>query len=324
LKHALITGGAGFIGLHLARRLLDEGWRVDLLDDFSRGRQDADLAELLKNERLVFRQGNLRDPRVGEVLGRGYSEIFHFAAILGVQNVIDRPYAVLEANVALTAAAIEIARRQTGLQRLVFASTSEVYAGSLEHFGLAIPTPETTPLALPPLGRPRSSYMLSKLYGEALSLHSGMPVTIIRPHNVYGPRMGLGHVIPQLLVRASKTPDGASLDVYSVEHTRTFCYVDDAVEIILRLAVAAGSEGRAVNVGTEAPEISIGRLAEIVVRVAGKRLAITAQPPTQGSPARRAPDMSLCAALTGYRSTVGIDEGIARTYRWYAGREFLL
>jgi nucleoside-diphosphate-sugar epimerase len=303
---------------------LDEGWRVDLLDDFSRGRQDSDLAELLKNERLALRLGDLRDPGLVERLGRGYSEIFHFAAMLGVQNVIDRPYVVLEANVALTFAAIDIARRQTGLRRLVFASTSEVYAGSLEHFGLPIPTPETTPLSLPPLGRPRSSYMLSKLYGEALSLHSSVPVTIIRPHNIYGPRMGLAHVIPQLLERASRTPNGGSMEVYSVEHTRTFCYVEDAVEMILRLAVAHGSEGRAVNVGTEAPEISIGRLAEIVVGVTGKQLAVVPQPPTQGSPARRAPDMSLCAALTGYRSTVEIEDGIARTYRWYAGREFVL
>ena len=85
----------------------------------------------------------------------------------------------------------------------VFASTSEVYAGSLEHFGLPIPTPETAPLGLPDLGRPRTTYMLSKIYGEALCRHAGLPFTILRPHNLYGPRMGMAHVIPELHARAT-------------------------------------------------------------------------------------------------------------------------
>ncbi|MGH7004197.1 MAG: NAD-dependent epimerase/dehydratase family protein, partial [Alphaproteobacteria bacterium] len=164
MKHALITGGAGFIGLHLARHLLRQGWRVDLVDNFMRGRRDPDVAELLSHTGVILREGDLGDPAFRESLGRNYSEVFHLAAILGVENVIDRPYDVLDANVRLTSGAIEIARRQRGLARLLFASTSEVYAGTLEHFQLPLPTPESTPLAVPPLKRPRTSYMLSKLF----------------------------------------------------------------------------------------------------------------------------------------------------------------
>ncbi len=320
MTHALITGGAGFIGLHLARRLLRNGWRVDLLDDFSRGARDSDLLATMRNDGLTLREGDLRNPAFVESLPRSYTEIFHFAAILGVSNVIERPFQVLEINVALTVAAITIARRQTGLRRLIFASTSEVYAGALEHFTLPIPTPETAPLALASLNRPRSSYMLSKIYGEALCLHAGLPVTIIRPHNVYGPRMGLAHVIPELLERGHRAPDGGLLEVFSVDHTRTFCFIDDAVEMIVRLAAAEAARGRVVNVGTQAPEISIGRLAEVIVAALGKQLALVPRPATQGSPVRRAPDMSLCAELTGYRSRIGIEEGVAQTWAWYRDR----
>ncbi len=317
MSRALITGGSGFIGLHLARRLRQDGWRVAIADNFSRGRRDSELESLCQDDQVRLYEGDLRDRAFVEGLGRDYDVVFHLAAILGVQNVIDRPYEVLEANVALTAAAIDLARRQSKLQRLVFASTSEVYAGTLETFGMAIPTPEDTPIALPPVERPRSSYMLSKIYGEALCLHSGCPVTVIRPHNVYGPRMGAAHVIPQLLERGHRLPNGGTLDVYSVEHSRTFCYIDDAVEMIVRLAGSAAAAGQVVNVGTQTPEVTVGQLAGIVIATLNKRLAIAPKPPTQGSPARRAPDMSRCAQLTGYRSRVPLEEGIARTYQWY-------
>jgi UDP-glucose 4-epimerase len=322
VKRALITGGAGFIGLALARRLVDDGWHVDLLDNFSRGRRDAELVEMTGRPGVAFVEGDLRNPGVLGGLGDGYSEIFHLAAILGVQNVIDRPFEVLDANVALTTAAIELAKRQAGLRRFVFASTSEVYAGTLELFDLPIPTPESTPLALSPVDRPRTSYMLSKIFGEALCLHSGLPVTIIRPHNVYGPRMGLQHVIPQLLERGYRTVEPGSLDVFSVDHTRTFCFIDDAVEMTARLAIAPDAVGRAVNVGTQTPEISIGRLAEIVIATLGKRLTITPQPATSGSPARRAPDVSVCSAITGYRGQVAVEEGVRRTFTWYREHVF--
>lgn len=322
MKRVLITGGAGFMGLHLARNLIREDVQVDLLDNFSRGQRDPELSEVLGSGRATLCEFDLRNsPSLG-ALTDDYTDIFHFAAMLGVQNVIDRPYQVLEENTALTVGAIELARKQKSLRRFVFASTSEVYAGTLEHFDLPIPTPESTPLALPPLNRPRTSYMLSKVYGEALCHHAGLPVTIVRPHNVYGPRMGTAHVIPQLLERGYRTPSGAELEVFSIEHTRTFCFVEDAVEMISRLAGAEAAIGKAVNVGTEKPEITIGRLAEIVVSALGKPLTIVSGATTQGSPARRAPDMSQCASLTGYRSKVSVEEGVSRTFDWYRKRVF--
>ena len=317
MRHALITGGAGSIGLHLARTLLRDDWRVTLLDNFQRGQRDDDLRLVTSHERVALLDVDLGAPDAVAAPGTGFSHLFHLAAVLGVQDVLERPRAVLESNVALTVAALELARRQQALERFVFASSSEVYAGTLEHFDLPIPTPETTPLALPALDRPRTTYMLSKLYGEALCLQSGLPVTIIRPHNVYGPRMGRSHVIPQLLERAHRLGKGEAFEVFSVDHTRSFCFVDDAVEMIALLATAAAARGRTVNVGTQTPEIRIGDLARLVLATVGHAAEIAPRLPTAGSPVRRVPDMSACQALTGYRSRMALEDGLSHTYAWY-------
>lgn len=235
VKKALLTGGAGFIGAHLTRRLLDEGWSVDLVDNLSRGVKDDVFAELVARSGFTLHEADLRDPDALADLGDDYTHVLHFAALLGVQNVIDRPYDTLRDNVRLLEELIDFGRRQSGLERFVFPSTSEVYVGTQQQFELPIPSPETTPLAVSPLDRPRTSYMLSKIYGEALCHHSGLPFTIVRPHNFYGPRMGLAHVVPQLLQRIHDSTDGDELIVYSVDHMRTFCYIDDAVAYLMAL-----------------------------------------------------------------------------------------
>src|SRR5262249_40070572 len=175
---ALITGGAGFIGCHLARRLLAGGHRVALLDDFSRGVHDGELRELTSRPEVRLIECNLLDPTATAELARAEADRFevivHLAAIIGVANVLDRPYAVLRDNVAMLAHVVELGRRQAGLQRLLFASTSEVYAGTLRHFHLPVPTPEASPLALTDLEHPRTSYMLSKIYGEAMCHQAGL------------------------------------------------------------------------------------------------------------------------------------------------------
>ena len=316
MSHVLVTGGAGFIGLHLAAKLLERGHDVDLLDDFSRGRRDADLEVLETRRGVRLITADLLNGAANS-LANDYSIIFHLAAIIGVANVEQRPFAVLRDNQRMMFAVLELAARQRLLERFVFASTSEVYAGALEHFGLAIPTPETAPLGLPDLARPRTSYMLSKIYGEALCRHAGLPFTILRPHNVYGPRMGMAHVIPELLARATQAPSGGDLDVYSVDQTRTFCFVEDAVEMIARAAEEPRCAGEALNIGAAGPEVTIGDVARLVVEVVGKPLTIRARPAPAGSPARRCPDMAKATRLTGWRATVSLAEGIRRTAAWY-------
>jgi UDP-glucose 4-epimerase len=322
MSRVLITGGAGFMGFHLARSLVQEGCQVDLVDNLARGVKDQELTDLLSRPGVRFFPLNLLEPDATSALSLDYDYIYHLAAIVGVAHVLHRPFEVLRDNTLLLLAVVELARRQRRLQRFIFTSTSEVYAGTLRYFDLPVPTPETTPLAVTDLGEPRTSYMLSKIYGEALCRHAGVPVTIVRPHNVYGPRMGLSHVIPELLHKAVQAPEGGSLEVFSVDHRRTFCYIADAMELLRRLAKAPGAEGATLNLGSPGPEISIGELAAVILKVTGKNLRIIPLPATPGSPLRRCPDMTRTTALSGYQAQVSLEEGVRRTYAWYRGHIF--
>lgn len=322
MSRALITGGAGFIGGHLTSRLLAEGWAVDMVDNLSRGVKDEMMAELEAHPKFSLRIADLRDPSSLEGIGTDYTHVVHFAALLGVQNVIDRPSDVLRFNVSMLETMLDVAATQTGLERFVFPSTSEVYVGTQQHFELPIPSPESTPLAVSDLSKPRTSYMLSKIYGEALCHHSGLPFTIIRPHNFYGPRMGLSHVIPQLSQRIRDAADGDDLVVYSMDHRRTFCHIDDAINYLMALLGTEQSVGGTFNIGSQEPEITMGDLAELLCRIIGRDLNVVAGETTPGSPHRRAPDMSHTDAVSGYRAQVSLDDGAARTYEWYRSHVF--
>ena len=312
----LIIGGAGFIGAHLARALASAGESVDVIDNFSRGVRDAFLAELESRRGVNLIHGDILDERFS--IGDDYDMIYQFAAIIGVRHVTERPFDVLNVNVAIQARAIDVARRQRALRRFIFTSTSEVYAGSLLHLRLPVPTPEDVPLALTDLTHPRTSYMLSKIYGEAMCHHSGVPFTIVRPHNVYGPRMGMVHVLPELMKKALDLPHGGKLEVASVDHRRSFCYIDDAIELLRRLAVSPEGERRVFNLGNQEEEVTIGQVAQQVLRTVNRPdLEVVAGPATPGSPARRCPDMTRAVAAAGFRPVVDLAEGMQRTYRWY-------
>lgn len=319
---AFITGGAGFIGARLAAALAADGLEVEIVDNLSRGVEDAELQALVAGGRVRFHNIDLLTPGAFDGFGDDHGYVVHLAAILGVQNVLDRPYQTLRENILLQEATIAFARRQKDLQRLLFTSTSEVYAGSVLYLDPPFPTPEDTPLALPPLAEPRTSYMLSKIYGEAMLIHAGLPFTIVRPHNVYGPRMGMAHVVPQLLEKAHRAPDGGSIEVFSADHTRTFCFVDDAVEMLRRLLVSEAARNQVVNLGAEAPESTIRQLAKIIISTVGKVLTIDDKPPAPGSPVRRAPKTARMTDLTGYAASTSLSEGVRRTYHWYRENVF--
>lgn len=318
----LITGGAGFIGFHLAKHLLQQGYQVDIVDNFYRSIMDDDLKELLTNPNIQLHNENLLESAFIHQLPTDYDLIFHFAAIIGVANVLSKPFEVLRDNNFMLINMLELAKKQTNLTRFVFTSTSEVYAGTLQNFSLPIPTPESTPLALTNPEHPRTSYMLSKIYGEALCLHSTIPVTIVRPHNIYGPRMGMSHVIPELMQRAFRLKEGDLLDVFSTDHKRTFCYVQDAVIMLELAAKNIECEGKVMNIGAQQPEISIGDLAQLIIEQVGKKLLIKSKPDQVGSPNRRCPDMTLTKSLTGYEPQISLGQGLELTYQWYYANVF--
>lgn len=320
MSKILITGGAGFIGGFLADRLAKAGHDLVLVDNFSRGKDDAFLAELVARDNVDVATADLLDDNAWEALKSHKPDaVYHLAAIVGVANVAKAPYRVLDENIKLTSNVIRFCE-EAGVEHLLFASTSEVVAGTLKQYGIEIPTPETTPFTLPDPSDNRATYALSKIVGESLCYHSKVRTTIFRPHNIYGPRMGLSHVIPEMIKKL--TSGITEIDVASPEHSRTFCFIDDAVSLLVGFLERDANAGDACfNLGTGSPEIAIRELVEKVGEVVGFDGELVLGDDTPGSPARRCPDMSAAKAATGIESEVSLDEGIRRTYAWY--REFL-
>ena len=318
----LITGGAGFIGTHLAKHLVDGGYTVYLVDSFVRGVRDRDLELLLSKQQATFSTIDLLDREAVLSLGHDFEVIFHLAAIVGVAHVMERPYETLVDNVKMIDNVIGLAKKQTRFARLFFASSSEVYAGTLKYFQLPFPTPECTALAVTPLEEARTSYMLSKIVGEAMCQQADLPFTIFRPHNVYGPRMGMVHIIPEQLRKIWEAVPDTEVGVYSSDHRRSFCYIDDAVEMLKKMLETDSCVGKTLNLGNESPEITIRKVAQTCIDVTGKKLTIKALPPTPGSPERRAPDMKQCQKILNYQPKVDLVEGISKTWAWYCEHIF--
>jgi len=311
----LVTGGAGFVGLHLCRRLLADGLNVVVVDNLSRHGADPEFAALLREVHFV--DHDLTEGMPASVPGR-CDAVFHLAAWVGVGRVARHPYQVLRDNIDATGAVLDwCAQHPVGT--VFLSSTSEVADGAGELGLVSLPLPEAVPFALTSPHSARSSYALSKLVAEALLLHrGGARIRIGRYYNVYGPRMGSEHVIPQFIERALRGMD--PFPIYGAANTRAFCYVSDAVDASVRLASLPTDEPVLANIGDDRCEISMMELAERVFRAVGLAPSVEVHAPPAGSPARRVPDLTLLRSLTGYQPRVPLDEGIAATCRWYADR----
>jgi UDP-glucose 4-epimerase/UDP-glucuronate decarboxylase len=319
MTRILVTGGGGFIGFHLATRLAAEpDTELVLVDNFQRGRMDAAFAALCDRPNVRLITGDLTDAAVRASLGTGYDEVYHLAAMLGVANVLNRPVDVLRVNALLTADVLEWFVADGGA-KLMFSSTSEAYAWTQQFHELPIPTPEDVPLALTDLTNPRITYAASKIFGELCvtqwCMQARKPFVIARYHNVYGPRMGYDHVIPQLQERARAGED--PLVVYSADYMRAFCYVDDAVTATIAAMRTPAAENQTFNIGNDAEETRIAELARRILARTGARAAIDPQTAANDPIMRRCPDVSKTRRILGYAPAVDLDAGLDRTLAWY-------
>jgi UDP-glucose 4-epimerase/UDP-glucuronate decarboxylase len=316
-RRILVTGGAGFIGLHLVRRLLEGDDEITIADDFSRGRMDADLEAVADCVRLVTL--DVTEPLAFEALEGPYDEIYHLAAVLGVSRVLAQPLRVLDVNLTGT---LNLLRRLDALGggRLLLASTSEVYAWTRRFHELPVPTPEDVPLAVTDVRDPRASYAVSKIAAELAvaqwAAAHGREHVALRYHNVYGPRMGFDHVIPELYQRAQAGED--PLVVYSPLHRRAFCYVSDAVDCTIAAMRSARAAGETINVGDDREECAIEDLTRRLLAIAGLERELVGRQAENDPIDRRCPDISRARALLAYEPRVGLDEGLERTLAWYA------
>jgi len=325
VRAVLVTGGAGFIGLHLTRRLLSDPdvSRVWLIDDFSRGSNDADLAEVCSDRRVSVVRADLTRRDDIDSLPRYFDEIYHLAAVNGTRLFYDAPDRVLRVNSLSAIHVLDWISEFSRPPRLLVTSSNEAYAGALEAFGdLPIPTPEGVPLVVSDVRNPRWSYGASKILTEMVAVHyaraRGIPTVLVRPHNFYGPRSGDDHVVPALVRRALDRTD--PFRIYGASETRAFLYIEDGVDAMVRLMSVASPDCPIVHVGTS-EETVIGDLAEAIFADVGWRPRdVDRLPSPPGSVRRRAPDVSLARSFVGWSPSTTLAEGIRRTVAWHASR----
>jgi len=322
LRKILITGGLGFIGLHLSD-VLSESLEnsIVLVDNLNRGRLDEDARRVVSRPNVTFCKGDLTKKEFVFSLGGGFDYAYHFAAIIGVKNVIENPEKVLSVNAVSTLNLLEWASAGN-CKNFLFSSTSEAYAWTFQEYEAVIPTPEDIPLAITDLQNPRASYAGSKIFGELCAMAFGQKfntkISVVRYHNIYGPRMGFDHVIPQIFKRL-KIERENPLTVYSPDNSRAFCYITDALRATIAVQVSKKTENEVINIGNDNEEIKIMDLAERIADICKlSSVGLIGENAENDPVKRRCPDISKLRALTGVTPKIPLDTGLRKTLNWYA------
>jgi len=317
--NVLITGGAGFIGSHLAERCLAEGWQVAVLDDLSTGAFE-NIAPLKSKPAFSYRiESVFNEPVVAEMVD-GADVVFHLAAAVGVKLIVESPVRTIETNVHGTEVVLRCAAKKS--KPVMLASTSEVYGKSTR-----FPFREADDLVLGPTDIGRWSYAASKALDEWLALahwrERRLPVTVFRFFNTVGSRQTgrYGMVVPTFVRQALR---GEPLTVHEKgEQRRCFSYVGDVVEAVVRLAQTPEAVGQVVNIGND-QEVSINELAALVKEITGSPSSIQYVPydkvygPGFEDMPRRVPCLDKLESLIHYRPQTSLDTTVRHVvdYEW--------
>ena len=318
---ALITGGSGFIGSHLAEALLDSGHEVLVLDNLSTGSID-NIAHLKGRDGFEYFIDTFNnEPLLAELIDRS-DVVFHLAAAVGVKLIVEQPVYTIETNLHGTEVVLKHANKKKKL--VVVASTSEVYGKSED-----VPFREDSDLVLGPTPKHRWAYACSKALDEFLALaywkERKLPVIIVRFFNTVGPRQTgtYGMVIPNFVRQALA---GESITVFGDgRQTRSFSHVADVVGALLKLVVEPRAIGQVINIGNT-QEVTIRALAERVRELAGSNSPIKLVPYDEAYESgfedmpRRVPDLTKIEALIGYRPRYSLDDILAQVIEYFRNK----
>ena len=304
----LITGAAGFLGSHLVDRFLADGAEVVGMDNFVTGRPE-NLAHLAGHPRFRFHQHDVTN---FVFVDGPLDGVLHFASPASPVDYLELPIQTLKVGSLGTHKAVGLAKAKGA--RFLLASTSEVYGDPQVH-----PQPESYWGHVNPIG-PRGVYDEAKRFAEAMTMayhrHHRVDTRIVRIFNTYGPRMRPrdGRVVSNFIVQAL---EGKPLTVYGDgSQTRSFCYVDDLVEGIIRLFLRG--DAKPVNIGNPV-EFTVRQLAELVLRLTGSRSTIVEEPLPVDDPKVRQPDISRAREKLGWEPRVKLEDGLARTIEHFRG-----
>jgi UDP-glucose 4-epimerase len=313
-KRILITGGAGFIGTTLARRLVERN-EIVALDNLHRDAlTDTDLFE---HPNLTFHHGDVLDGELVKELAQGATQVVHAAAIAGVDTVLESPVRTMRVNVIGAYNALEAALATSeSVERFVGFSTSEVFGTH------AFRVDETHVTTQGSVGEARWTYAVSKLAGEHMSRayydEFGLPTVSVRPFNVYGPGQIGGGAIRAFIEAAL---EGRELVIHGDgSQIRAWCYVDDMVEALLCCLEHPAAVGESFNVGNARSAVTIYDLAQRIKRLTGAPGELVFRPLHYSDVELRIPNVDKARELIGFEAGVELDEGLARTIAWYKSR----
>jgi UDP-glucose 4-epimerase len=310
-RRVLVTGADGFIGSHLVERLVRDGATVRAFCIYD-SRGSAGWLDTIPDEVrscLDLRFGDIRDARFVEAAMADIEIVFHLAALIAIPYSYVAPQSFIDTNVTGTLHVLEAARR-AGVERLIQTSTSEVYG-----------TPETLPIRETHPLQAQSPYAASKVAADqlALAFHRsyGLPVTVLRPFNTYGPRQSERAVLPTMLRQLLDGHDPIQLG--RLDTRRDLTYVDDTVDGFVRAAVAPGVDGRTIQLGTGRAE-SIGDLFAVACRLVGRTPAVNQAAdrvrPDASEVLVLQSDPSLARELLDWQATTDLETGVAATIQW--------
>ena len=308
MPRAVITGAAGFIGSHLADALLGRGYSVVGIDNLLTGDR-ANVAHLEGRDFTFVEHDVTNGIEVDGEVGL----VFHWASPASPIDYLEHPIPTLKVGALGTHNALGLARAKRA--RFVLASTSEVYGDPLEH-----PQRETYWGNVNPIG-PRGVYDEAKRFAEAMTIayhrFHGLDTKIVRIFNTYGPRMRIrdGRAVPNFIAQALR---GEDVTVYGGgDQTRSFCYISDLVDGVVRLAESDLNEP--VNIGNPA-EMTVLAIARAIIAATGSPSRIVHQPLPADDPRVRRPDITLARARLGWEPRVPLDEGLAATIGYFRRR----
>ena len=318
-KKVLIIGGAGFIGMNIVRELAKkDGYKITLGDNFFRGKMDAQLSKLVADHSIKVVSADFTEASSFNELEDDYDYIYMLASVVGVDYTQKMPNELIRINTALILNTLEWVK-STNCKKVLFTSTSECYAGTIEAFDYAVPTAEDVPLCIDDITHPRFTYAVTKMLGESgfmqYSKIYDFECTILRYHNVYGPRMGFKHVIPQVVQRFLNNED--PFKVYGFDQTRAFNYIDDAVSGTIGAMESKDTNGEILHIGDMKSEITIEELIHYMGDLMDYKGAYELQGAHSGSVSRRCPDTTKAENMISYSPKVQWKEGVKKTVDWY-------
>jgi UDP-glucose 4-epimerase len=316
-KTVFITGGAGFIGSALAARLIEHNNRVIVYDNFAR--DSIRHSPCLEHRNVKLVRGDVMDLECLRRESRGADVIIHAAAITGIDTVMNNAVHTMRTNVIGTANVLEIASQLDRCDRFVLFSTSEVFGERAFH------SQESDLAVTGAVGEARWTYAVSKLAGEHMAhayyQERGLPVTVLRPFNVYGPgQVGEG----AMRIFIERALENAQIEIHGEgTQIRAWCYVDDVVEGTLRAMSHPKAVGESFNVGNQRAVVTIYGLANTVVRVLNSASPIVFTEKHYADVELRIPSVTKARELLDFEARVDLEEGIRRTARSYGSRSRL-